>query len=234
MRMRSFTVGMPRLTALSFVMCSSLPTSMSASNTKSSSSPAAIGFRVKSGWAAAVVLTGPVHSPRVLGQSIVELSDPAVPESRQPHHAGTGAIETDAARVSRRVQIVRNCTRQSITNLLRNYLSKECTVCHTALAVGSTVDPATISNQHIRAHALEGQLFRMVLQEVLSAQGLSCSVVVERRAFAEAAVALALADSELKRRLANLGRETSGPWRAEQKLAALVAWKALAEGAHTA
>jgi len=38
----------------------------------------------------------------------------------------------------------------------------------------------------------------------------------------------------LKRRLANLGRETSGPWRAEQKLAALVAWKALAEGAHTA
>jgi hypothetical protein len=100
--------------------------------------------------------------------------------------------------------------------------------------VGSTVDPATISNQHIRAHALEGQLFRMVLQEVLSAQGLSCSVVVERRAFAEAAVALALADSELKRRLANLGRETSGPWRAEQKLAALVAWKALAEGAHTA
>jgi hypothetical protein len=204
------------------------------SNTKSSSSPAAIGFRVKSGWAAAVILTGSVQSPQVLGQSIVELSDPAVPESRQPHHAGAGAIETDAAKVLRRIQIVRYCTNQSITNLLQNYRSKQCIVCHAALAVGSTVDPTTISNPHIRAHALEGQLFRTVIQEALSAQGLRSSVVVERRAFTEAAGILALSGSELKRKLSNLGRGQSGPWRAEQTLAALVAWKTLAEGAHTA
>ena len=202
---------------------------MTSSHAHSNSVLAAMGFRVKSGWAASVVLTGPVQSPRVLGQGIVELSDPAVQESRQPHHAGTGALETDAAKVSLRVQIIRDCTNESVTKLLESYRSKECNIHRAALAVGSMIDPTTITNPHIRAHAFEGQLFRTVLQEALSAQGLRCSVVVERRAFSEGAAMLALSEVELRRRLSNLGREQSGPWRSEQKMAALVAWMALAE-----
>jgi len=58
--------------------------------------------------------------------------------------------------------------------------------------------------------------------------GLRCWVVLERRAYAEAAAALALTEAQLQHRVSNLGRQQSGPWRAEQKMAALVAWIALA------
>ena len=207
----------------------SIAAEMRSGNTLSNPPLAAIGFRVKSGWAAWVLLTGPVQAPRILGMGRVELSDPSIPESLQPYHAGTGALETDEANVSGRIQIVRRSTRESVTKLLQNSRSNEYRIRNAALVVGSTVDPDSIANPHIRAHAFEGQLFRTVLQEALSAQGLRCSVVVERRAFSEGAAMLALSEVELRRRLSNLGREQSGPWRSEQKMAALVAWMALAE-----
>jgi hypothetical protein len=192
---------------------------------------AAIGFRVKSGWATAVLLTGPFQSPRILDQRIVELSDPQIPESRQPHHAGMGTLETDDVKVSRRVEIVRHCTRESVTQLLNDYRTRNCKVGSSALAVGSIIDPSTIRNPHIRAHALEGRLFRTVLEETLGEFGLSCCLVVERRAYIEAAAVLALTEGELKRTVSNLGAVQSGHWRADQKMAALVAWMALA-GSH--
>ena len=48
----------------------------------------ALGFRVKSGYAIAVALRGPACAPAILARRIVELSDPAVPETRQPYHDG--------------------------------------------------------------------------------------------------------------------------------------------------
>jgi hypothetical protein len=191
-------------------------------------SQSAIGFRLKSGWAAAVLVVGSVQSPRIFDQAIVELSDPAVPESRQPHHAGTGALETDVAKVAQRLRIVRACTHESVSKLLQTYRSMDCRVCNAALAVGSIVDPDTITNHHIRAHALEGRLFRTVLEGTLRSLGLQYSVVVERHAYAEAAEALALTERELKEKLSNLGRGQTKPWRAEQKVAALAAWMLMA------
>jgi hypothetical protein len=188
----------------------------------------AVGLSVRSGWATAVLLLGRAHLPRVLDHRRIELSDPAFPESRQPHHAGAGALETDEVKVSQRVQIVRHCTQESVSKLLQNYRSRDCKVCCAALAVGSVIDPTTISNPHIRAHALEGRLFRTVLREALSASGLRCSVVIERRAYAEASAIVGLSEAELRHTVTNLGRGQSGPWRAEQKMAALVAWMTLA------
>ncbi len=37
---------------------------------------AAPGFRVKSGWAAAVLLTGPIGSPALRDNRLIDLSDP--------------------------------------------------------------------------------------------------------------------------------------------------------------
>ena len=52
----------------------------------------------------------------------------------------------------------------------------------------------------------------------------TCVVIVENSAYAKAAVALGRTEDELRRALADLGRSVSGPWRAEEKLAALAAW----------
>jgi hypothetical protein len=50
--------------------------------------PAVIALRVKSGWATAVLLAGPIDAPVVLDAGIVYLSDPKVPDSKQPYHDG--------------------------------------------------------------------------------------------------------------------------------------------------
>src|SRR5690349_318828 len=128
---------------------------------------AALGFRVKSGWAAAVLVMAQGPSPELCDVQRIDLSDPQLPETRQPYHARMGKLETDTTKINRRVRAVRSIAQHSIATLLAGYRRKHCTITRAALVVGSQIDPASIANPHIRAHALEGQLFRSVLEETL-------------------------------------------------------------------
>jgi len=188
---------------------------------------AALGFRVKSGWAAAVLLTGSARSPQLCDVQRIDLSDPRLPETRQPYHAAMGRLETDTKKISRRVDVVRRIAEKSITKLLAGYRQNGYSIRRAALVVGSRIDPASIANPHIRAHALEGQLFRSVLQESLHAHRILSDVLIERDAYARAAVQLKQSNENVRRVIQKFGRDTEAPWRAEQKLAAVAAWVAL-------
>ena len=83
--------------------------------------PAALGFRVKSGWAAAVLLTGSARSPELCDVRRIDLSDPRFPETRQPYHAAMGKLETDNAKINRGVSVVQSIAQQSISTLLGSY-----------------------------------------------------------------------------------------------------------------
>src|SRR5256886_14460166 len=79
------------------------------------SAQAAVGFRVKSGWATAVLLVGPARAPRVADRRVIELSDPAVPTSRQPYHAVMDAAPARGAKLERRLRsVVARITRRSV------------------------------------------------------------------------------------------------------------------------
>jgi len=188
---------------------------------------AALGFRVKSGWAAAVLLTGSARSPRLCDVQRIDFSDPQLPETRQPYHAGMGRLETDTKKISRRVDVVRRITKKSIAKLLAGYRQQNFTIKRAALVVGSQIDPRSVANAHIRAHALEGQLFRSVLQRSLHGHGIRTEVLLAREAYGKAAVELKQSNENVRRAIQNFGQHTEGPWRAEQKLAALAAWVAL-------
>jgi hypothetical protein len=90
------------------------------------------------------------------------------------------------------------------------------------------IDPATIANDHIRIHALEGQLFRTVVEEAASRSRVACSIWRERDLYETAAGVLKQPEPKLRNILAALGRDLTSSWRAEQKLAALAAWLVLA------
>lgn len=189
---------------------------------------AALGFRVKSGWATAIVLSGAADSPTILQRRTVELSDPAVAGSRQPYHAVLGAPAQKAAELEQRLcEAVRSAAKQSLDRLVADVRQRN-TLRRAGLVVGSVIDPSKIANEHIRAHALEGQLFRMALVDAADAHGLQCTILTERQAYAEAALLLERREEELKRAVADLGRTVDGSWKAEEKLAALAAWVALA------
>ena len=188
---------------------------------------AALGFRVKSGWASVVLLTGPIGSPALRDNRMVDLSDPQFPETRQPYHATFGQLETDAKKINRRTDIVHRITKQSITDLLSDYRRKGNSITRASLVIGSQLDPASIANPHIRAHALEGQLFRSALEQALNAHGIGTFILQERDAYAKAVAQLKRSYDDVRRTIQNFARSTDGPWRAEQKLAALAAWFSL-------
>lgn len=188
----------------------------------------AIGFTVKSGWASAVLLIGSAASPRVVDSRRVDLSDPAIPESRQPYHAGFGTARGAGPDLSRLIAAVRRLGRQSVTGAIRHYQTLGYPVRGAGVVVGSLIDPERIANDHIRIHALEGQLFRGLVQDAAARSGLSCSIWRERDLYALAVGILKQQERALRDTLAALGREVAGPWRAEQKAAALAAWLVLA------
>jgi hypothetical protein len=188
---------------------------------------AALGLRVKSGWAAAVLLTGTARSPQLCDVRRIELSDPQRPETRQPYHAAMGKLERDARKINQRVDVVRGIAQQSIVTLLAGYRRQNLRIRRAALVVGSQIDPDSIANPHIRAHAFEGRLFRSVLEESLRAHRIRTKVVIERHAYAHAVEELKQTNQNVRRKIQNFGREMETPWRAEQKLAAVAAWLAL-------
>jgi hypothetical protein len=188
---------------------------------------AALGFRVRSGWAAAILLAGSIRSPKLCDSRVIELSDPDDPTTRQPYHAAMGKLETNAAKLKRRTQSVDRMARKAVADLLQRSTGIGYTIRRAGLVVGSQINPDTIANPHIRAHALEGRFFRTTLETALRSQGVLCLGFTERNAYAEAANILGQSPERIKSGIAELGRSVNGPWRADQKMAALAAWVSL-------
>lgn len=191
---------------------------------------AALGVRVKSGWAAVALLTGTPGAPQLSDIGRIELCDPERPETRQPYHAQMGKLETDSAKTNQRERVVRNISQRSITKLIEDYQQKGFRIKSATLVVGSQVNPADIANPHIRAHALEGRLFRSALADSLQAHEICTEILLERDAYPSVASRLKWSIDDVKRVIQDLGRvapELGCPWRAEQKLAALAGLFAL-------
>jgi hypothetical protein len=186
----------------------------------------AVGFRVKSGFAIAIVLRGSAAAPTAVARHIVELSDPDVVETRQPYHHDLYTHEEDLRALARRVKIVERCAMRSIAALLADASLAGCRVA--GLVVGSLIDPGTVGNPHIRAHASEGQLFRTVLTSALESHAIRCEVIVEKQLGAAATAGLKRRDADIKRVVSRFGKEVGGPWRADEKAASTAAWLALA------
>ena len=175
-----------------------------------------------------MLVEGPPRSPRVIDRRAIELSDAAVPTSRQPYHAVRDAQPSQAAKLERRLRgLVERITKRSLGALLKEYRQQGRPVGRVALVVGSLIDPARIANDHIRAHALEGQLFRTALARAARTARLPCTTLVERSLYETAATRLKRSPAALRRAVTALGDSVDGPWRADEKTATIAAWLAL-------
>jgi hypothetical protein len=183
---------------------------------------------VKSGHAIAVLLTGTTKEPSAFARTDVALSDPKIRETRQPYHHGFFRHEEDANAIARRIRVVERCARKSVDALIGAIAggSPKPRI-QAALVVGSVIDPATVGNPHIRAHASEGRLFRVALAEALAAHGVACEVIVEKQLRSRATDATGRSAAQIARAVDAFGDVVGGPWRADDKAAATAAWIAL-------
>ena len=189
---------------------------------------AAIGVRVKTARATAIVVAGSADAPRVISRHALQLWDPDVPDSKQPYHAGL-PLEGEEARVvvEHACEAARVVAVRAIRELIAGLNAEGIRAMGVALVVGSDADPSKLGNPHVRAHASEGRLFRELLEDGAKACELSSRVFVERDLYVEAEKALGRPAEELRLAVTALGASVGRPWRAEEKTAALAGWLTL-------
>jgi hypothetical protein len=189
---------------------------------------AALGFRVKTGRAIVVALAAPAANPQILFRREVQLCDPKVPESRQPYHGGIMPFVPAAPHTVARGRKAAEKTAVAVVKALSAELhAAGYPLAGVTLVVASNPDIHRIGSPHVRAHALEGILFREVLEAGARACRVPSAIVLERQALAHTASALRRREGDLRRSLAQWGAQIGSPWRAEEKSAALGAWLAL-------
>jgi hypothetical protein len=196
---------------------------------KDKSARLAIGFRVKTGRATAVVMAGPASAPRVLSRKSLQLWDPAIPESHQPWHADFELPSDQSARiVPIALKAVERVALSALRELVEEVQSALGSIVGIALVAGSSTDPESIHNPHMRAHAREGQLFPQALANASKTLRIPAVALVESEVFTIAAAKLAKSPDAVKLAVTELGRNVGKPWSAEEKAAAAAAWITLA------
>ena len=127
----------------------------------------------------------------------VELSDPDIPDAKQPYHAGFGTARDAGDELKRLVSSVESYGRRSIGRLLREFQDDHA-IRGVGVVVGSLIDPKSIANDHIRIHAMEGQLFRAVVIDAAETCGLRCHVRRERDLYGDAAKVLKVSEPAIR------------------------------------
>lgn len=188
----------------------------------------ALGFRVKTGRAVAVVLVGPLASPRVAVRQDLVLYDEAVPDSFQPYHAGLELAPRQAEATVRRLsEVVRKVSMTVVELLIDELNAAGMDPCSAGIVVRSLVDPSTIRNPHMHAHAAEGRLFFESVVAGLERTDMKAAVHAETDLHEHAAKVLRATEGSLDRDVVAMGMAFGKPWRLEEKAAALAAWVAL-------
>jgi len=184
----------------------------------SSKSTAVVGFRVHTGRATFVALAGAPGKPVLVQRGEISLCDPKLPASHQPYHVVLERKDAKAMALHEQaIQAVMLAGKRSVAELVSGLLAKGYPVPTAAIVVASNPDMAKLHNDHIRAHAAEGILFRRSVEEGALAAGLTCSVSLEKR----------LAGAVPGEVLADLGGQAGRPWRAQEKAAATAALLAM-------
>jgi hypothetical protein len=193
------------------------------------SKAASIGLRAKTGRAIAVVLTGPLSSPRVIKRFEFSVVDPGTPGTFQPYHEVLDLpwelAQAGAQKLARKIERVAT---KALRNLVSDLESEGFKVCGVGIAGAGERNLEKIGSTHIRAHAAEGVLFRQVLEAAAEANELPNQRFDERSLDHTAESELKLPIAKLKTKLAELGRAAGSPWRADEKAATTAAWLVLA------
>lgn len=199
------------------------------------SKPAALGFRVHSGWATAIVLAGPVDAPTVVFRERLELANAAFPGSHEPFHF------VELMSMSEASAIIARCWKQSfelavdaVANTKQAVAQKGFRVTTCAILQGRITEMPDLEkilaahpNFYQMAFTATGILFREVLMIAAEASDIRVIRPFEWNLEEKAPDLLGLAPWDLSDRLTQMGEPWGSPWTIDQKYAACAAWVAL-------
>jgi hypothetical protein len=189
--------------------------------------PAAIGLRAHSGWAALVAVAGSLDHPTVLLRRRIEIADPLVRGPFQPYHQ---ARELELSAAAQFLSECANSTRAFARHAVQAAIDElsGCRVAGCAILLGSGRPAGTLEatvRSHPAIHTAEGEFFRAAMMHACESCGLRCGGVREKEIMHTSAAAF----GDVQRRLTDLGKLIGPPWQQDQKYAALLGWLVLAD-----
>ena len=196
------------------------------------SKQAAVGFRVHSGWAAAVAVCLEKDTPVILTRQRIQLVAIFTYEFRQPYHTAEKMLEGQAREFISRMQAEARRLAYGAVRELESRTKEQgvkLTRCGLLLASGRPLPPLEeILASHALIHTADGELFREALLHASTRCGLGEFTIKEKELLDRAGLALRSKPNELVRRVTGLGRSLGSPWSQDEKFATLTAWLALA------
>jgi hypothetical protein len=193
---------------------------------------AALGFRAHSGWAAMVAVAGSTRLPEVVDRRRIELAARELPRPVQPYHDAQKLSLAEAEEyVKHFADQAKLLAGQALRAVIEDVREMGCEVVSCGLLLGSGRPVGTLKAvlaSHPMLHTAEGELFRNALSHASKELRLPVLGVREKEIHARGADELGFRLDDLKTRLTGLGQPIGPPWSQDQKLAALVAWLALA------
>ncbi len=192
---------------------------------------AAIGFRVHSGWAAAVAVCVNKGAPVVLARQRVHLVETFTYEFRQPYHTAEKMLLGQAREFIARMQAEgRRLAYRAIRELASRTLEQgvKLTRCGLLLASGRPLPGLEkIVASHALIHTADGELFREAILHASSRCGLRDFRIKDKELVEHAGLVLHLKSDDLMGRVTELGRPFGSPWSQDEKFATLAAWLAM-------
>jgi hypothetical protein len=191
--------------------------------------PAALGLRAHSGWAALVAVGGVASSPQVLDRRRIEMADDA--EAKQPYHAAEELPLAKAqALLDRFARVAEQRAAADLGAALADLRADGYDV------VGAIVLTASgkrlpglesILASHALIHTADGEHFRDALAFAGKQHRLAVARIREKDLGAEAARCLGQSAPALQATVTAWGKPLGPPWTQDQKLSALAAWLGL-------
>jgi hypothetical protein len=188
------------------------------------------------GWAAYVVLSGPLAAPSILSRGRMELRDRKIEGANQPFHKA-GAMfpfdHTEPMDLKSAEAFIKRCRKssQDLAGRMLNEIGSTYGALKTCCVLTGPERPlpplSGIIASHGAMHGAERVFFRDVVRDAAVQKRIATEVLKEKDL---PALAKRLPGTDASRRevLKAFGKQVGSPWSQDEKLAAMAAWLGLA------
>jgi len=196
----------------------------------SSETQAAIGLRTHTGWAAAVAVSGPASSPKVIDRRRVILAESDNELPAAVYHAAQKLPLSTAEKLVKQVtESAHRMARAAIRTMITDLRAKGYEAVASGIILGGGRLPSTLEailRSHPLVHTAEGELFRQALIGASEECGLTV-MPVRREIYEMGSKELGIRPDTLRDRVARAGRDVGKPWGQDAKESMLAAWLSL-------
>jgi len=197
--------------------------------------PAALGFRVHSGWTSLVTLALENDEPIILARRRPHLVATFSYTFRQPYHTVEKMPLAEARKFLEQQRGESHALALTAVRAAQTEAAQQgygLTRAALLLASGRPLpELAKILASHSIIHTADGEFFREALLDASARAKLAVTRIKERELLANASTALRRKPAALTSLVRDLGKPLGSPWTQDEKFATLAAWLALSANA---